>query len=41
MSIILGSIATFLLCVLRFALGLVLLFKLSNMLRPRPLNIPY
>jgi hypothetical protein len=39
--IILGSIATFLLCVLKFALGLVPLLKLPNILRLRPLNISY
>jgi hypothetical protein len=41
MSIILGSIATFLLYVLRFILGLVPLLKLLNILRPRLLNILY
>jgi hypothetical protein len=39
MSIVLGSIATSSLCVLRFALGLVPQLKLPNMLRPRSLSI--
>jgi hypothetical protein len=41
MSIVLGSIATFSLYVPRFTLSLVPLFKLSNILRPRLLSIPY
>jgi hypothetical protein len=41
MSIILGSIATSLLRVLRFTLGLVPQLELSNILRPRSLNILY
>jgi hypothetical protein len=41
MSIILGFIATFSLCVLRFALGLVPQLKLFNIFKPRSLNIPY
>jgi hypothetical protein len=39
--IVLSFIVTFLLYVLRFILGLVPLFKLFNILRPRPLNILY
>jgi predicted membrane chloride channel (bestrophin family) len=39
--IILGSIATSLLYVLRFALGLVPQLKLFNIFKPRSLNIPY
>jgi hypothetical protein len=41
MFIVLGSIATFLLYVLRFTLGLVPQLKLSNILKPRSLNIFY
>jgi hypothetical protein len=41
MSIILGSIATSLLCVLRFILGLVPQLKLLNILKPRSLSILY
>jgi hypothetical protein len=39
--IVLGSIATFLLYVLRFILGLVPQLKLLNILRPRSLSILY
>jgi hypothetical protein len=41
MFIVLGSIATSLLHVLRFALSLVPQLKLPNILKPRSLNIPY
>jgi hypothetical protein len=41
MFIVLGSIATSLLRVLRFALSLVPQLKLPNILKPRSLNIPY
>jgi hypothetical protein len=40
-SIVLGSIATSSLRVLRFALGLVPQLELPDMLRPRSLSIPY
>jgi hypothetical protein len=39
--IILGSIATSLLCVPRFTLGLVSQLELSNILKPRSLSILY